>query len=315
MPGLRGVYAIASTPFADDGSVDLESLEHHLEATIAAGVDGVTILGVAGEASRLSDSERDLVADAAFACVGERVSVVVGVSHDGTQVAIDRAQAAKERGAAAVMIAPPTFGRQGHSLVKHFTAIGERGQIRIVLQDFPPANGVTMEPGFIAELCNAVPQIQTVKLEEPPTALRIRQTLLQLEGERTILGGMSGLYFFDELRSGASGIMTGFPYPELLVEIWQRFQRGDVDGAADVYYRYLPLNLLDNQPRVGIATRKMVLKRRGQLKSGHVRAPAAELDPVGREFLDALIERLDLDRLPSALPDRSAAVGSEGSSK
>lgn len=303
MSGLTGVYVIVSTPFQENGDVDEESLDRHLRATLAAGVDGITVLGVAGEAARLTDAERDLVAGMAFARAAGKAHVVVGISHDGTRAAIERAQDAKARGAVAVMVAPPTFSRQNASLVQHFRAIGEEAEISIVLQDFPAVNGVTMEPQFMAEVCRAVPQVETIKLEEPPTATRIRRTLQLLDDDRTIVGGMSGLYMWNELRSGASGIMTGFPYPEVLVDIWRRFQSGDLEGAADVYYRYLPLNLADNQPGVGVATRKEVLKRRGQLTCAAVRAPGGQLDPAGTKQLHDLVDRLDLDRFGSGLPD------------
>jgi len=293
---LEGVYVIVTTPFDETGEVDRESLERHLEATVAAGVDGVTILGVAGEAAKLTDAERATVVNVTFATLGGRVPVVVGVTHESTRVVVERTRLARERGGVAVMLAPPPFSRAGGGLIKHFETVG-REDMPIVLQDFPPANGVTMEPDFMAQLCERVPAVETIKLEDSPTALRIRQTLSLLSGDCTIVGGVGGLYFLDELQAGARGIMTGFPYPEVLVEIWRRFTTGDVQGAADVYYRYLPLNLMDSQPKVGLAARKEALKRRGQLRSAAVRAPGNELDSFAREHLHALIDRLEADQL------------------
>src|ERR687887_117958 len=54
MPGLRGVYNILATPFKPDESIDEPSLRRLVEATVAAGVDGITVLGVAGEAQKLT---------------------------------------------------------------------------------------------------------------------------------------------------------------------------------------------------------------------------------------------------------------------
>src|SRR4051794_8571258 len=104
MQGLEGIYIIVSTPFDQRGRLDLESFATLLEATVQAQVQGVTILGVAGEAPRLSDREREELTAVAMRTIAGRIPVIVGASHDGTDVTIERTQAAKEAGAAGVMI-------------------------------------------------------------------------------------------------------------------------------------------------------------------------------------------------------------------
>ncbi|CAA9576525.1 MAG: 4-hydroxy-tetrahydrodipicolinate synthase [uncultured Thermomicrobiales bacterium] len=296
MQGLEGIYVIVSTPFDEAGHVDEDSFERLLDATVESGVQGVTILGVAGEAPRLSDAERERLQEMALRTIAGRIPVIVGVSHDGTDVTVARTRAAAEAGAAGVMVAPPAFSKIGPSLVTHFGRIGAEGGLPIVLQDYPPVNGVSMSPGFMAQLCEAVPEIVTIKLEDPPTALRMRQTRA-LAGDRiTFQGGLSGLYFLDELRAGASGAMTGFPYPEVLLDIWEAFRRGEEEEAATIYGRFLPLILLDGQPALGVATRKEILVRRGQIRHATVRQPGANLDEEARRHLHGLLDRLDVVR-------------------
>jgi 4-hydroxy-tetrahydrodipicolinate synthase len=295
MQGLEGIYVIVSTPFDESGRLDEESFATLLDATVASGVQGITILGVAGEAPRLNDAERERLTGVAMRTIAGRVPVIVGVSHDGTAVTIERTQAARDAGAAGVMIAPPNFSKIGKGLIEHYRRIGAEGGLPIVLQDYPPVNGVSMSPQFMAEMVTAVPEIVTIKLEDIPTATRIRQTAAALPAGRiTFQGGLSGVWLLDELRAGASGAMTGFPYPEILVEIWQSFKSGDAERAASLYYRYLPLMLLDGQPGTGVAARKEVQVRRGQIKHATVRAPGLSLEPAAKRDLHTLLDTLEL---------------------
>ena len=295
MQGLEGIYVIVSTPFDERGRVDEGSFATLLEATVAAGVQGITILGVAGEAPRLSDAEREQLTSVAMRTIAGRIPVIVGVSHDGTAVTIERTQAARAAGAAGVMIAPPNFSKIGKGLIEHYRQIGIQGGLPIVLQDYPLVNGVNMSPQFIADMVQAVPEIVTVKQEDIPTASRMRQTAAALpQGRLTYQGGLSGVWLLDELRAGASGAMTGFPYPEILVEIWQTFRAGNEADAAALYYRYLPLMLLDGQPGTGVAARKEIQVRRGQIKYATVRAPGLNLDPAAKRDLHTLVDTLGL---------------------
>lgn len=296
MKGLEGIYIIVSTPFDEQGRIDEESFATLLEATVESGVQGITILGVAGEAQRLSDAERERLQEVALRTIHGRIPVIVGVSHDGTDVTVERAKAAQAAGAAGVMVAPPAFSKVGKGLITHYGRIGAEGKLPIVLQDYPPVNGVSMSPQFMAELVEAVPEIVTIKLEDPPTASRMRQTRALTGGRVTFQGGLSGLYLLDELRAGASGAMTGFPYPEVLLDIWEAFNRGDEDEAASIYYQFLPLIVLDGQAGTGVAARKEILVRRGHIRTATVRQPGLALDERAKRDLHALLDHLNVAR-------------------
>ncbi|HMM41800.1 MAG TPA: dihydrodipicolinate synthase family protein, partial [Thermomicrobiales bacterium] len=201
MRPLTGVYTILTTPFQPDGSLDERGLRRLVDASIGAGADGLTALGVAGEAHKLTEAERRRVVELAIETVAGRVPVVVGASRESTEATIESCREAEGAGAAGVMIAPPTFVQPGPALARHFARISEATTLPITLQDFPPVNGVTMAPADMAALVEAAPSIVTVKLEDPPTPQRIAQ-LVELLGERgtTVVGGSGGLYLLDELR-------------------------------------------------------------------------------------------------------------------
>lgn len=296
MEPLRGVYTILTTPFTPDGELDESSLRRLLEATVGMGIDGITILGVAGEAQKLTAAERRRVVRITMAVTAGRVPILVGTSHDGTDATITASREAMEAGATGFMIAPPTFVPPGPVLTEHYQRIARAVPLPIVLQDFPPVNGVTLSPRAMAELVDAVPAIATIKLEDTPTPQRVAQTLALL-GDRpaTILGGLGGVYLLDELRRGSSGTMTGFAFPEVLVAVWRAWQAGDRLGASKIYYRYLPLLVFEGQPRIGLAVRKELLRRRGLIASAATRHPGPKLDAGSAAALDETLAFLDME--------------------
>ncbi len=292
---LRGVYAILATPFLPDGTIDEASLRRLTAATVATGVDGVTVLGVAGEVQKLTDAERSRVLTVVIETVDGRVPVVAGTSRDGTDAAIDAAGEAEAAGATALMVAPPAFAQAGPSLTEHFQRIGAMTRLPIVLQDFPPANGVTLSAQAMSDLVATVPSIVTIKLEDPPTPIRIGQTLALIQDQATILGGLGGVYLLDELRRGSSGTMTGFAFPEILMAIWRAWNAGDTQAAMGTYYRWLPLIAFEGQPKIGLAIRKELLRRRGLIDYATVRQPAQVVNDGIVEDLNATLSALDLD--------------------
>jgi 4-hydroxy-tetrahydrodipicolinate synthase len=104
-----------------------------------------------------------------------------------------------------------------------------------------------------------------------------------------IFGGLGGVFLLEELLAGATGAMTGFAIPEILVRIVGLFRAGRVDEAADVFYRTVPLMRFEFQEGIGMAIRKEILHRRGALASPATRAPGAALDTTTREALDRVM--------------------------
>ncbi|MCA9885163.1 MAG: dihydrodipicolinate synthase family protein, partial [Anaerolineae bacterium] len=104
---IRGIFNILATPFDEDAEVDVASLKNLVNFQIDKGAYGLTILGVLGEAAKLSINERKLVMDTVVDTVDGRVPIVVGTSHADLETCIALSQAAFANGAQGVMIAPP----------------------------------------------------------------------------------------------------------------------------------------------------------------------------------------------------------------
>jgi 4-hydroxy-tetrahydrodipicolinate synthase len=299
---LEGVYSVLPTPFTASGDVDEGSLRRVVDLFIDAGVNGVTVLGVTGEVARLDDAERRRVLETVTRHVSGRIGVVVGTTAEGTRTCIGYSRIAKEAGATAVMVSPPRMPKlNSEAVVRHFHALADAVDIEIVVQDYPPISGYAMEPWLLARIARELPRARTIKLEDPPTPFKTSRILEQAQGvEVRIFGGLGGVFLLEELMAGATGAMTGFAYPEILVSIVKLFRAGKVDEAAEVFYRAVPLMRFEFQEGIGMAIRKEVLHRRGALASPATRAPAAGLDATTKQALDRVLQWTDIAARPAA---------------
>lgn len=288
---FKGVYSVLPTPFTSSGELDLQSLKRVIDLYIRAGVNGLTALGVTSETARLSDAERMAVLETVMQHVKNRVPVIVGSSTEGLKTCIELSRKAKELGADAVMISPPRMPKlNSDTVVNHFRSVTEAVDIPIVIQDYPPISGFTMEASLLAKIAREVPTARTIKLEDPPTPLKIARVLERAEGiPLAILGGLGGTYLLEELMAGAAGTMTGFAIPEILVNVVRNFHSGNRDKTAEMFYHSVAVMRFEFQEGIGMAIRKEILRRREVISSPHVRAPAANLDISTQQTLDSLL--------------------------
>lgn len=285
-----GVIPILATPFHDDESLDLESLARLIAFNRAAGVDGITILGLLGESNRLTDRDREAVVRTAIKAAAG-LPVIVGTSHTGTSATIDLSQQALELGATALMITPsaqPTPSDK--SVFDYFQRIAAKISAPIVLQDHPAITQVHMSVDLILRLVREIPTIVSIKAEAVPSPQKIAALKAGMKDGRqaTILTGLGALYGFFDLERGSDGFNTGFAFPEVLLAIVREFRAGNVDAARRIFTHYLPLIVFEQQP--GVAIRKEILRRRGLLTSNRVRHPGGTIDAGTTEQLARLLD-------------------------
>ena len=295
----RGVFVISATPFDDDGRLDLASAQTLVDFYLECGVYGITILGVMGEAQKLSAEESRQFSQCVIERVAGRVLVIVGVTAPGLTVMKELTDQVMEQGAAAVMIAPQP-GLQGDEAVHEYfsRAMDTLGpDVPVCVQDFPPANGVFIAPIVVSRLIDERPQFVMFKHEDCPGLAKLTRVRGDSNGKErrrvSILTGNGGLYFPLELQRGADGAMTGFAYPDMLVQVYERFVAGDPDGAENLFDSYLPLVRYEQQPSFGLAIRKEILRRRGAIASAFVRPPGPSVGAQEINELNRLLARLN----------------------
>ncbi len=288
-PRLSGVIPILATPFRDDESLDLPSLARMIEFWVEIGVNGVTLLGVLGESNRLTDTERSSLIHTAVEAAGGKIPVIAGCSHTGTAATIALVREAMSLGASAIMIAPSRQPVPNDDIVfDYYARVAETGA-PIVLQDHPASTEVHMNKDLILRIAADVPGIACIKAEAVPSPSKIAALRAGLKTDVPILTGLGGLYGFFDLERGSNGFNTGFAFPEILLAIVERSDAGDLDSAWEIYRRYLPLMVFEQQP--GLAIRKEILRRRGLIASERVRHPGGNIDKAAAGQLSNLLAR------------------------
>ncbi|MEU9449901.1 dihydrodipicolinate synthase family protein [Streptomyces sp. NPDC048277] len=291
-----GVFAIAPTPFDEQGGIDFDSLTRLTEFYESAGVTGLTLLGQMGEAPKLSHEEGVRIVQHVIKRTD--LPIVVGVSAPGYAAMRALSGEVMAAGAAGVMIAPPNTLRTDDRIVSYYegasAAIGE--DVPFVIQDYPLSFSVMMAPSVIARIAGAAPGCVMLKHEDWPGLEKI-STLRRLEADGamprlSILCGNGGLFLDFETERGADGAMTGYCVPELLVDVVRHTAAGDRDTAHDVFDAHLPLLRYEQQPGIGLAVRKYVMRRRGLLACDAQRRPGAGLSARARAEVDYLLTRL-----------------------
>ena len=294
----KAVYIIAATPFSDEGALDLQSVDTLTDFYLRCGVHGFTLLGMMGEAHKLTADESIAVVSRVIARAGGK-QVIVGVSHAGLENVRRLSHEVMIAGASGVMVAPPPGLKGDDGIYNYYAQVFEAlgPDIPVVYQDYPQTTGVYLPPPVFERMVDDFKQLVMLKHEDAPglaKLTRIREGEKKLGRRRvSILVGNGGLYYPQEMRRGADGAMTGFAWPEMLVEVYDLFAAGKAEEAEDLFDIYLPLVRHEVQPAIGLALRKQVLFKRGAIKSPKQRAPGSSLTATDHAELDALIARLD----------------------
>jgi 4-hydroxy-tetrahydrodipicolinate synthase len=292
-----GMYVISATPFAEDGALDLDSTRSLMDFYLACGVSGMTILGIMGEAPKLTGEESLQFVKSVLKQVNGKVPIVVGASAPGLDNLAVFSRRVMEAGAAGVMIAPTPGLKTDEQVYGYFEQVASRlGDIPWVLQDYPQVTTVHMAPYLITRMVKDFKGLVMFKHEDWPGLNKIT-SLREAERHGTrrvsILVGNGGLHYPQELGRGADGAMTGFAYPEALVKTRELYQAGKREDAEDIYDAYLPIIRQELQPGLGLAIRKFILKRRGAIRSDRLRAPGPKLTVLDTQEVEHLMRRME----------------------
>lgn len=306
----RGVFLITVTPFTDSGALDLASTDRMVDFCLEAGVTGLTVLGIMGEATKLTAEESRLFVKQVLARVAGRVPVVVGASAPGFAPMRELTDSVMALGAAGVMVAPPSTLRTDDQIAAYFEMVQETlgPDVPWVLQDHPVATGVQMSAGVIQRIVKQAASCMMLKHEDCPGLAKlaaVRAAFPSAAGTQSrrlsiLTGNGGGLFLPEELSRGADGAMTGFAYPEMMVDVCRAHASGDIERAHDLFDAYLPLARYEQQSGIGLAVRKHLLAERGVIASAAIRKPGPKLSAA---------DLADIARLTARQTRRLAEIG------
>lgn len=285
-----GVWGVLATPFAGSTfGVDETGLAQLVEHATSAGVTGLTVLGVFGEAASLSWAERRVVLETVLDTTD--LPLVVGCTSLATAPVVDEARMAVELVGdrlAGVMVQVNSPDR--NQLLTHLRAVNEASGAAVVVQDYPKVSGVSISASALGDVAAQSPFVTAVKAESPPTAAVVAELIQRCDVP--VFGGLGGLNLLDELACGAAGAMTGFSFPEALIACVEAWDSADPSKSRAELVNYLPLITFEQQAGIALAIRKECLRRRGLIAESAVRPPARSLPEALAPVLGAHIDAL-----------------------
>ena len=304
---MKGVIAIATTPFNNENTIDYESVDSLSEYYLESKVSGVTILGVMGEAHKLNIEEQKLLIKRYIKKLFNSVPVIVGVSNPGLDNLELLSKFSMDNGASGVMISGYNGLKNDDQIKNYFNQVIDRTQdIPICLQDYPPTTNVYFSESVINNIMESHPSIEMFKHEDCPghnklsRLVRYRDT--KLNKKFSVFVGNGGLYVPQELERGADGIMTGFAFTEMLVTLYDLFVSDEKEKAEDLFDIFLPLIRHEQQFGIGLGLRKFVLQKRGIIKSLNIRSPGPILTKDDVVEINHLLNRLNSKLIEKGLP-------------
>lgn len=289
---MRGIFPILVTPFDEHERVDEDSLRSLVDFTIGAGVHGLGI-ALGSEILKLSEPEREQVIRIVVGQARGRVPVVVNTGAQANLTAALYSRQAVDWGAAAVMCLPPAAPVSASEVRAYFKAISDAVDVPVFIQD---TQTTPVPAGLMRRIAEESERVRYAKVESPPQPSQVQAAVEASGGLLTIFGGAGGTYLLEELRRGSVGTMPWPSQPEAFVRIWDLWQAGDEQAATAVHEREIaPLARLATAGiRLGHTVHKELLRRRGIIRSAHVRAPSDPLDPITQRELDAMCDRLGI---------------------
>ena len=291
---LGRFYSILQTPFDADGEIDRASLVRLLHHREKCGCDGLFLLGVASEAMFLSRAEQEEIVGLVMRELGGRLPVLAAAYAPATAAVVELGRLWADLGASGVVVLPPyATAPTDDAVVRHYATVAAALDVPVIAQDEPNTSGVAMSAALLARLAHEVEGVAAFKVEGQPVTQRL-SAVRALVGDARPLYSAAGTSFVQELERGSSGMMTGYPYPEVIAETLALFHAGDAAGANALWDHMMPLTAMDARPGLMWAVRKEILKRRGLIDHATVRDPAPAIDAATRDEIGQLIDRLEL---------------------
>lgn len=287
----KGVMPAMTTAFTADDRLDLDTLNHNIDAQIEAGVNGIILGGTLGEASTLSTDEKSSLVANAVEKVAGKVPVICNIAEQVTTEAIRAAHRAEEQGARGLMLLPPMrYKATNGEVLTYFKAVAEETSLPIMIYNNPVDYHINVNLDMFEELL-VYDNIQAVK-ESTRDISNIHRIKSRFGDRLKVLCGVDTLAL-ESILMGAEGWVAGLvcAFPKETVAICALARAGKIQEALGIYRWFMPLLELDLSPQL-VQNIKLAQKVTG-LGTEYVRLPRIPLTGRNREeVLELLNERL-----------------------
>ncbi len=285
----KGVFPALLSPFNGYDEIDLGMFVKNLEAQAEAGVHGVIIAGSLGEASTLSEKEKEELVKSAVEFLGGKIPVILNIAESTTKDAIQQAANARQWGADGLMLLPPMrYKTDDRETITYFKAVAASTDLPIMIYNNPVDYKIDTRPDMFDELV-ACENITALKESSRDVTNLVR--MQNRFGDRfKVLCGVDTLAM-EELCLGADGLVAGLvcAFPKETVAIYNLVKAGKIEEAAKIYRWFMPLLELDIHPKL-VQYIKLAAAATG-IGTEYVRAPRLILEGEERERIMAIINK------------------------
>lgn len=283
-----GVMPAATTKFTKDDQLDLDMFSLNINAQVAAGVHALILGGSLGEASTLTQDEKQILLEHTVDLVGDRVPVMMNIAEQTTRDAIIAAESAEKYGAKGIMILPPMrYKSTDQETVAYFKAVAQSTSLPLMIYNNPVDYKIDVTLDMFEELLQH-DNIQAVKdsARDVTNVTRMRNRF----GDRLkILCGVDTLAM-ESLLMGADGWVAGLvcAFPKETVAVYELVKAGRIKEAKAIYRWFMPLLELDISPQL-VQNIKLAEVATG-IGTEYVRLPRMPLQGKDRERVLKIIE-------------------------
>jgi 4-hydroxy-tetrahydrodipicolinate synthase len=290
MLSIHGIVPAVVTPLHGDEEVNEPALRRLVNHLIESGVHGLFVLGSQGEFWAFDRVEAQRILETAVEEAAGRVPVYGGATALTTRETIARTLLAEQAGVDAVSVLTPFFvSPSPQELYEHYAAVAAATNLPIMLYNNPGRTGVKLAPDTVAQLA-LIENIIGIKDSSGELALTAEYLRLTPDDFAVLMG--NDALIFAGLVQGCVGAIAASAnvIPRLVVEIYDRFQVGDLDGARTAQEQLAPLRGAFNW-----GTFPVVIKEAMDLAgwdAGPARQPIGPLSDQARADLAELLALL-----------------------
>ncbi|MET3805598.1 4-hydroxy-tetrahydrodipicolinate synthase [Nakamurella sp. UYEF19] len=292
---VAGVVPILVTPFAPDGTIDTADLKAELDFLVDAGIHWVGI-GYGSEVNKFDATEVAELVSTTVELAAGRLKVLGNADVPSTRGGIAAVRRAMDAGADAVMVRPSGLaGVPQSEIATAFVTVARETGAPLVIQDAPQNTGVELSSATLVSIARQAPTVVALKIEPPAPAPKMTEILELAGADRiTVMGGLGGAGFVQELSRGSVGTMPGPAFPEIFRRVQEAFATGDRATATTLLWRVAPFTILGSRDMESfLFIQKYLLLRRGVLTSTSLRAPHRFIDSRLQQEIDDLLTDLD----------------------
>ncbi|MEP2026306.1 MAG: dihydrodipicolinate synthase family protein [Reichenbachiella sp.] len=280
----QGVYPAITTKFDANDNLDLDAFKKNLEVQLESGIHGVILGGTLGEASTLTEEEKDVLIKSTIEVTKGDIPVVINIAEQSTRGAIAAAKRAESNGANGLMLLPPMrYKADDRETVEYFKAVANSTSLPIMIYNNPVDYKIEVTIDMFEELLPCT-NIQAIK-ESTRDVTNVTRLKSKFGDRYAVLCGVDTLAM-ETLINGADGWVGGLvcAFPAETVAIYELFKAGRILEAAAINRWFIPLCELDLHPKL-VQYIKLAEVAEG-IGTEHVRAP--RLPIIGKERKEVL---------------------------